>query len=211
MSYPDLPHIPELDQHRGGPWTVGEILGQAGGALHAADRAVQELEDGAPALIQLSLIRFAVIECRRSTFVLQRLGSLVDGFGEWYEPRQDAMRADELLRYFVELRNQIEKRGLPGAMAELVDSAGRTIADVACGEGRHGIWVSGASRPGLDLEAGPLANPETLTLRNFRLPDPPRQHRGRPLDDFRFSSIARLAIDYLWTEVIEPARSCFSA
>jgi hypothetical protein len=58
------------------------VLDQARGALHAAERAQHELEHCAPAIIQLALIRYVVIECRRSTFVLQKLSSRVEGFNE---------------------------------------------------------------------------------------------------------------------------------
>jgi hypothetical protein len=50
-----------------------------------------------------------------------------------------------------------------------------------------------------------------LVLRNFRLPDPPRTHRGEPLTDFRFSQLAALALTFLWSEVIEPAEARFGA
>lgn len=114
------------------------------------------------------------------------------------------------MSYFHDLRNLIEKEGLPGTMAELADGeSGDVIADVGCGEGVHGIWVSGAARPGVAYEAGPLPNPDGLLLRNFRLPDPPLSHRGEEFADLRFSAPAGLAIDFLWTEVIGPAHKRF--
>jgi hypothetical protein len=213
VSYPDLSHIPELPNHRLSELTVRQILDQARGALHAAEHAVHELESGAAAVVQLALIRYVVIECRRSTFLLQKLSSRVGGFEDWYAPRQDALRSDPVMKYFHRLRNQIEKEGLPGTMAELVDTeSGQTIADVACGEDRHGIWVSGAMRPGTPFEPGEVRDAsERLVLRNFRLPDPPRTHRGEPLTDFRFSQLAALALTFLWSEVIEPAEARFGA
>jgi hypothetical protein len=207
VSYPDLPRIPEIPSHRVSNMSPEQVLNQARGALHAAELAVHQLEHGAPAIIQLALIRYVVIECRRSTFVLQKLASRVEGFAEWYEPRQQVMASDALMKYFAGLRTQIEKEGLPSTMAELVDVAsGRSIADVACGEDRHGIWVSGAMRPGMPFDPGAIPDAqESLVLRNFRLPDPPTTHRGAHLNDFRFSTLATLVIRYLWDEVITPA------
>jgi hypothetical protein len=55
---------------------------------------------------------YASISSGRSvTWALQNLRSVVDDFDEWYVPLQEEMRADPLARWFVELRNQIEKRG----------------------------------------------------------------------------------------------------
>jgi hypothetical protein len=211
VTYPDLPRIPEIPAHRAGEMSVAEVLDQSRGALHAAERALDQLENGAPAIVQLALIRYVVIECRRSTFVLQKLSSRVEGFDEWYESRRQAMSSDPLMRYFRDLRTQIEKEGLPAAMAELVDMAsGTTIADVACGEDRHGIWVSGARRPDVAIAAGTYPDAaERMILRNFRLPDPPTTHRGNPITDLRFASLAELAITFLWAEVVNAADDKF--
>jgi len=213
VSYPDLPHVPELPHHRLSELTVQQILDQAGGALHAAEHAVHQLEHGAPVVIQLALIRYVVIECRRSTFLLQKLSSKIDRFDGWYATRRAALSADPLMAYFKRLRNQIEKQGLPGQMAELVDiESGRTIADVACGEDRHGIWVAGAMRRDVPSEPGEVPDAsEKMALRNFRLPDPPPAHRGQPITDFRFVALAGDAIAFLWQEVIRPAEKEFGS
>ena len=50
--------------------------------------------------------------------MLQTLSSRVDGFDDWYRGVQDQMRRDPLMRYFLELRNAIEKRRLSGTVAE---------------------------------------------------------------------------------------------
>jgi hypothetical protein len=115
------------------------------------------------------------------------------------------------MRWFHDLRTQIEKEGLPAAMAELVDvKTGLAFADVACGEDKYGIWVSGAMRRDSKSPPDPTAHPEqALMLRNFRLPDPPTSHRDQPLSDFRFSVLASLVIKYLWDEVIGPAAERF--
>lgn len=210
MSYPDLPHIPELPAHRVAEMSVHQVLEQSRGALLTALRAVEELEAGAGGVIQLALVRMVVIESRRSTFLLQRLSSRVDGFDDWYAPRRQAMGADPLMIYFRDLRTQIEKRGLPGAMAEILDPrSGEAMADVAVYEDRHGIYVTGALRPEAPPDVRDL--PQPTTLHNFRLPDPPTHHLGEPLRDRRFTALARLAIDYLLSEVIEGAERTFGS
>lgn len=108
-----------------------------------------------------------------------------------------------------ELRTQIEKEGLPAVMAELVDTeTGEVIADVACGEDEFGIWISGAVRRDeanqLVREQGELDR-ENILLRSFRLPDPPMSHLGQDLTDFRFVSLADLAIAYIRDRVVANA------
>ncbi|MFC7942720.1 hypothetical protein ACFUPZ_05605 [Microbacterium oxydans] len=56
----------------------------------------------------------AVSSGRSVTFVLQNLRSVVKNFDAWYAPVQDNLRADPVAKYFVELRNRIEKEGDPG-------------------------------------------------------------------------------------------------
>jgi len=82
----------------------------------------QQLETSDAAHHQFAFLRQVAIECRRSTFVLQKLCSRVGGWEEWYEPRRDAMRADPLMAYFANLRTQIEKEGLPAVIAALVET-----------------------------------------------------------------------------------------
>ncbi|WP_299510746.1 hypothetical protein [uncultured Limnohabitans sp.] len=49
---------------------------------------------------------------RSVTFVIQNLRGVRDvDFDSWYEPHQTAMKADPLMRYFVDARNELEKQG----------------------------------------------------------------------------------------------------
>jgi hypothetical protein len=62
---------------------------------------------------RLSAIRNIVVFGRSVTFVLQNLKTPVGDqkFNEWYEPLQEQMKADVLMKYFVTLRNEILKQG----------------------------------------------------------------------------------------------------
>ncbi len=62
----------------------------------------------------MSGLRNLIAFGRSVTFVLQNLRSVVDGefdFDAWYEPHQQSLRNDPLMRYFVEARNELEKQG----------------------------------------------------------------------------------------------------
>jgi len=56
----------------------------------------------------------AITQGRSVTFILQNLSSKVDGWEEWYGPRQQALRDDPSAKWLVELRNRIEKQGQAG-------------------------------------------------------------------------------------------------
>lgn len=58
-------------------------------------------------------LRNVLVFGRSVTFVIQNLRSIVgeSRFNSWYAPFQDQMRADPLMRYFVEARNNLEKQG----------------------------------------------------------------------------------------------------
>jgi hypothetical protein len=62
---------------------------------------------------RFSGLRNIIVFGRSVTFVLQNLRSVVEGgnFDRWYEPKQEKMKADPLMRYFVEARNEILKQG----------------------------------------------------------------------------------------------------
>lgn len=52
----------------------------------------------------------AVVFGRMVTFALQNLRSVVPDFDDWYAPKQDQMRSDEMMKFFYELRTEIEKK-----------------------------------------------------------------------------------------------------
>jgi hypothetical protein len=57
-------------------------------------------------------LRNLIVFGRSITFVLQNLRSIVrEQFDEWYAPKQEEMRKDPLMRYFVDARNEVLKQG----------------------------------------------------------------------------------------------------
>jgi hypothetical protein len=57
-------------------------------------------------------LRNLIVFGRSVTFVLQNLRSVIEeDFDSWYKQEQEKMREDPLMRYFVEARNILEKRG----------------------------------------------------------------------------------------------------
>ncbi len=62
---------------------------------------------------RMSGLRNLIAFGRSVTFVLQNLRSVVPPgtFDTWYEPHRQALRADPLMRYFVDARNELEKQG----------------------------------------------------------------------------------------------------
>jgi hypothetical protein len=61
----------------------------------------------------MSGLRNLITFGRSVTFVLQNLRSVVEPgrFDAWYEPHQQSLKDDPLMRYFVEARNELEKQG----------------------------------------------------------------------------------------------------
>lgn len=60
---------------------------------------------------RMSGLRNVIAFGRSVTFVLQNLRSVAPNFDDWYVPLQEEMKADPLMRYFVEARNELEKQG----------------------------------------------------------------------------------------------------
>lgn len=53
-----------------------------------------------------------VSAARSVTFALQFSMNGIDGFAEWYASAQEVLRADPLAPHFVEIRNDLQKKGL---------------------------------------------------------------------------------------------------
>lgn len=95
--------------------SVGSVLAAARQMLEFARQGADDYAAGGerrmPGLFN------AVTSGRSVTFVLQGLRGKADGFDEWYEGVQDELKADAASRWFVQLRNRIEKEGEVGSIS----------------------------------------------------------------------------------------------
>jgi hypothetical protein len=188
--------------------SIGRVLGGAVAALdHAAD-ALRDLKNDRDPKRQIAAIKAIPTHGRSVTFILQKLRASVDSFDDWYEPRVRNMQTDPLMRYFVSLRNQIQKEGLPQPIyAVLYEDRGDAevpVADLAVGEDSFGIWISGATRERIrDIDSS------ATFLRDFQLPDPPTQHLGRLVEQSSFEYLSELYLCYLRERLVTTAREKF--
>jgi hypothetical protein len=72
---------------------------------HSAERAYFE-----PHAFRVA-IQTAIQTLRTVTFILQSNKHLIPEFDRWYEPWQEKLKADALMRWMVDARNKIEKQG----------------------------------------------------------------------------------------------------
>jgi hypothetical protein len=86
--------------------TPKEILDAVDAKLLVARRGAADMKN--PGSFQMGLWNAAVFG-RIATFTLQNLKEKVEGFDSWYGPKREEMQANPEMRYFVELRNKIEK------------------------------------------------------------------------------------------------------
>jgi hypothetical protein len=84
---------------------VDRRLAQVHQHWHEAERAYFD-PDGF-----LVAIQTAIQTLRTVTFILQSNKRLFSNFDDWYDPWQDKLRADPLMRWMVDARNKIEKQG----------------------------------------------------------------------------------------------------
>ncbi len=103
----------------------------------------------------------ACIQAARSvTWVLQQEGKRREGFDSWYTSWQDRMRADLRMRWLVEARNTIEKRG---------DLDTHSVAAVS-------LALTDGEYPMAELEVPPLMSPAEAA-RVIKLEDLPERVR----------------------------------
>jgi len=166
---------------------IEEIIVAAESRLKTARFGLEDMRRG-PARLQSGLMN-AVVFGRTVTFVLQNLRGVAADFDEWYKPIQDEMRADPLMKYFVELRNSIEKStgGATGSAAHIIslgakdwarfeprppNAVGQFINDKAGGSG----WE--VQQPDGSIEKYYIDMPPTVVKTFVHLPDAPDEFRG---------------------------------
>jgi hypothetical protein len=84
---------------------VDRRLEDVHGHWHSAERAYFE-----PQAFRVA-IQTAIQTLRTVTFILQSNKHLIPEFDSWYEPWQEKLKADALMRWMIDARNKIEKQG----------------------------------------------------------------------------------------------------
>jgi len=90
---------------------IEAVLQRVDDTLETAKLGLSDLLDTSRSR-RMSGLKNLIAFGRSVTFVLQNLRSVVGrDFDAWYEPHQQSMKNDPLMRYFVEARNELEKQG----------------------------------------------------------------------------------------------------
>jgi len=190
------------------------------------ERAAGKLEEATTLLDQLkvakdtrsfrSLFNALINVLRAITNALQAEGKHIKGFTEWYKPRQQEMRTDELLRFIHDARVQDFHEGrhrlwFPSAHIKSysTDSAGPPPAPNASlvigTEGPSWIVDQGTSRE----RTIPVRHGGSWTVQ-VAIDNGPQVHKGRKLLRRDPVTICQLAIAYLQNLVYE-AKSKYSS
>ena len=92
--------------------TVQDVLASAGQTLAFARMGQEDFAQGGTR--RLLGLHTAVTQGRSVTFILQGLRGRADGADDWYTGVQQRLKDDPICRWFVEVRNRIEKQGTAG-------------------------------------------------------------------------------------------------
>jgi hypothetical protein len=207
------------------PDPTAEILRKTREMLATANRGLADLRDADPAVHAMGIYNVAVFG-RSVTLVLQKMSSVEPGFDEWYAPYRTAMAADELMRYFIGLRNEILKEGPPSSMGgstyiEHLDGSEITAMMANPPPGAKGFFMGdalGGSGWEIELPDGSTAKyymrlPDTMRVTvSVLLPDPPGEHAGKVLElhERSIAALCRLYVDYL-ERVVANAEAHFAS
>lgn len=165
----------------------------------------------------------AVVFGRSVTFRLQNLRGTVgkERFDTWYAPRQEEMRQDPLLRWFHELRTQIEKQGSPdfavkvdmqylntGDVSDLMRQGPPGTVGVFFGDNMGGsgwdVVLPDGSREKCYFALPPhMARTMSVELILSTAPD---EHLGVVLKDKSIAALIRLYLDHMERLINEAER-----
>lgn len=91
--------------------SIDDILRRTSSTLANAKQGLDDFLSGDPTRRKSGLHNLVVFG-RSVTWVLQNLSTpLGSAFQHWYQPHQDEMRSDSLMRFMVKTRNEIAKEG----------------------------------------------------------------------------------------------------
>jgi hypothetical protein len=192
--------------------TVESVLNDAAQTLATAEFGLADLT-GADPRRRMPGLRNVVVFGRAVTNILQNLRSVVgrQDFDEWYVPWQQRMAADELLKYFYNLRTEILKKGnlqavnsaeikLTGLdMREMMRSPPPGAIRFFIGDELNGNgWM--VTLPDGSVEKYYVALPpqiQSRVIQRFLFPDAPQSHAGQQVEDTSVENLAKLYVEYL--------------
>lgn len=185
--------------------TTSEILGRSRGALASAEHGLIDMIESRDPVRQFSGIKTTVTSGRQVTFILQKLKSIEPDFESWWEPIADHMASDPLMRYFKNLRNTIEKEGLPKDIRAILLVCNEkdivTTESVKADDGENISRIEGIDRnlnpSGKAINVAVVNGGTYMKFAHFRLPDPPTTHLFVPIVNDEFEHLANLYLDYL--------------
>jgi hypothetical protein len=186
--------------------TTEDILQSTRSTLKAAELGLADMmkADTGRKIVGL---RNLVVFGRMVTFILQNLRTTESAFDEWYAKYQAEMQNDDLLKFFRELRNKIEKEGgIPTSTTADIHHFSRDdlprfprppnaqsffIGDYFGGSGWEVKLPDGSTEKyyvNLPSEIGSI-------MVNFR--DPPKRHLGYLTEGAAMEYLCKAYIDYL--------------
>jgi len=152
--------------------------------------------------------------CRAVTNALQKEGASVNDFSEWYQQKQDQMRADELLRFVHESRTEDFHEGRHKLRfgAYIKSLSGSAVGPPPKTGAR---FVVGAEGPFWLVDEGtphahrvPITQGTNHTI-SVSIDNPPQSHRGSTLAKNDPISICRCAHEYM-AVLVHEAKTKFS-
>jgi hypothetical protein len=184
---------------------ITDVLRKTRSTLRRAEFALDTLQQTPDRERQVAEMANVVVAGRAVTNVLQLLRSKVEGFDDWYEPWQQQMRQDPLLRYLYRLRSEILKEGEEGATTRQVISFDpvRDLPPAPPGttffytEDENGGWGWNMQLEDGSIQRIYVSIPEDRVRSFLAFTDPPGEHLEAPSHDASLQHVCELYVQYL--------------
>jgi len=195
--------------------TASQIIADAESALRMAQLGLEAVKRNSPGAKAVGLRNVAVFG-RSVTWVLQNLrNTMPKQFDHWYAPHADEMRSDPLIRFFVVLRNQIEKQGLtpPSSSTEFEAKKDLTLPNdlgpPPPGAESFFLDVGGAGwnvSIGSETQRFYVELPEDKVIMRTYISNAPTTHKGKPLGRRSMEELCELYVGDL-QDLVADAKS----
>ena len=187
--------------------TAETILNLVKSRMILLEAALSDVRSTSPDRRRVGFANVAILG-RSITFILQNLRRVNSNFDSWYSPYVEQMRGDELCRFFLQLRNEIEKEGRDGiAVTVQVNNISRErfIAmhpppenwrSAFIGDHNGGAGYVIDNRDGTETKIYVELSPD-VAVASLEFTTSPETHLGAELRDKSLSELCRLYVSYL--------------
>ena len=190
--------------------STANIMNNLESTLAMAKNGLDDILKGKKETIHVGLLNLTVWG-RAVTNVLQNLRGTEENFDVWYNPYQNEMMGDELMKYFYKRRSEYLKKGEQGLITSLSNmnfNSSEIFQKFPPPKNHKGFFIGRGMGWEVELADGSTEKiyveaPKEWASIEIEFINPPKEHLKKSINDTSIENLSKLYYAYLKNLVLE--------